>query len=346
MTDWIFSESDLAPQIVYVAIGINDCQEDYPIEMVADAIIRTVKAVKYYSPHSAVVVQKILPADDDKKDWEGEKFKKQDLYECVVETNKIVEKWVKDNEDKCISSVDFEDFVLDDGKFRKNVLGDGVHFTDGGDMKEYCKLIEKATKKFDDYDVQARSTGLEPWRDVEPIIFTEEGETYYNWKYNEWSNCTGACGSQRRTVECHRFDPGATDGYTVMDSFCEDVFLNPLERVCDLTEQCLMRLDVPAAALVHQPGTVVLNRPSGDLSDAGCPTFSPLAAVLAACCAALGVLLIIASSMLVRRGKHASQAATAEGIIKSAKDAAPAAAATVPELLPAVSQKSVDVEEA
>mmetsp|Transcript_31670 Transcript_31670/g.89993 ORF Transcript_31670/g.89993 Transcript_31670/m.89993 type:complete len:558 (+) Transcript_31670:75-1748(+) len=345
LVDWIFGETDLAPQLVWIAIGINDCQadNDYPVDLVVDAIIRTIKAVKYYSPQTAVVWQEILPADDDKKDWEGDKFKHQDLYDCVRKTNEKVREWVDKQKDKCISHVSFEDFILKKGKFREDVLGDGVHFTDGGDMDKYCELIEDATRGYDKYEVQARSTGLEPWRDVEPFHYEEEGETYYRWKYNDWSNCTGACGSQRRTVECHRFEPNATSSYTVEDPFCEDVFMNPLERVCDLTEKCLQRLEVPASALVHQPNTFVVNSPTARLAMQGeaCPSFSPLSAVLTACCVALGLLLIISTSILICRAKADRQAAAAEATLKLSM--APATTGAIEALQPA-SGKLTDVE--
>ena len=297
-------DTDMAPKVFYLAIGINDCRRGRDGDDVAESIIETIKSVKYYSPGTAVKWQKILPAADEEDDWEGVKWKDQDAYKCVEEANEKVEKWIKKHDDDtCIEVVDLEDFVLKSGKIR-DVYGDGLHFDDGGDLKGYCKEITDEVEDYRKNDVSSRSSGLEPWRDVKPLHFEPEGEAYFRWKYSEWTECTGECGSQRRTVSCLRFEPNATEGTPVETQLCEDVFLNPLERICDMTKECVARLPAPPQALVHQPNTFVVSVPastpvtltmndngsSGDCSS----TVSPLLIGMAVVTGVLALLLATA----------------------------------------------------
>eukprot|EP00192_Tetraselmis_astigmatica_P008192 CAMPEP_0117664138 /NCGR_PEP_ID=MMETSP0804-20121206/9036_1 /TAXON_ID=1074897 /ORGANISM="Tetraselmis astigmatica, Strain CCMP880" /LENGTH=610 /DNA_ID=CAMNT_0005471303 /DNA_START=119 /DNA_END=1952 /DNA_ORIENTATION=+ len=303
LADWIFSESDMAPKMVWLAIGINDCRRGHSKSTIVSNIIKTIQIVKYYSPQTAVMWQKILPAADDEEGWSGDEWSKQDTYDCVEGVNKEVEKWVKDHESMCMKVVNFESFILSNGRFRDGIYGDGLHFTDGGELSSYCSKIAGQVDEYQNNDVQKRSSELEAWRDVEPIHFEEEGEVYFRWNYSEWTECTGECGTQRRYAECHRFDPNqnGTASEVVTDKLCHDVFLNPLERICGMTHECVEKLPMPPNALVHQPGTLVVTFPTqgpvtvtvDKAEPADCSNLAPSQPVgLLATVIALGLVLI------------------------------------------------------
>jgi len=320
LANWIFEDTDMAPSVVYLAIGINDCRRGGKGKDVASAIIETIKVIKYFSPGTAVKWQKILPAADDEDDWEDAKWKDQDAYDCVEEANEKVEDWIDDNDSHtCIEVVDLEDFVLKGGKIR-DVYGDGLHFTDGGDLEGYCKEITKEIEDFRKNDVEARSSGLEPWMDVEPLHFEPEGEAYFRWNYSEWSTCSGACGSQRRTVGCLRFEPNATVATSVESELCRDIFLNPLERICDMTTECVARLPGPPEALVHQPGTFVMSIPKdtlmtiamnqpGQAAQDECSSTSPILVGLSAACIVLAALLVASAGVAVYQSRKLRETA-------------------------------------
>lgn len=297
--NWIMSETDLAPQVIWIAIGVNDCRNRKNPRDAADNIIEAVRAAKYWSPQSVVIVQGVLPTsypEDDPDNFEGEKWSDQDMYDCVESINNRVKDFVDDNDDMCIEYADLEDVVLTKGKFRDNVLGDGLHFLGGGDMGRYCEAIADEVERFGDYDVQSRSESP-LWRDVEPFAFEGDGEPYYRWAYSEWTQCTGDCGNQRRTVQCLLHDPmgiNSTDEL-VKDEMCGEIFLNPLERICNFTTECLANLTMPPQALVVQPYTAVVRpqpSPGPQRLGLGCSKASVAQIVMLAAIAVLAVLLV------------------------------------------------------
>lgn len=297
MAEWIMKDTDTAPDTAWIAIGINDCRRGHDGGDVADNIIKTIEIVKSYSPQTAIVWQKILPAADDDRGWVGNKWTDQDSYDCIAEANKKVEDWIDDNSDTCISIADFSDFVLDNGKFMSGRLGsDGFHFIDGGDMDGYCKLISEAVSEWKGNDVESRSDSS-PWRDVEPLRFEGVGEAYYTWKYTDWDTCTGMCGTQMRTAECHYVNPNVTNTTVVPDSSCANEFMNPLERLCNLDDPCVSSLPAPPEALVHQPRTIVALSPakSGQtgLASGLCSEQTPLSIGLMSAVAVLGALVLV-----------------------------------------------------
>jgi hypothetical protein len=259
MVSWIFgNHDDLRLQVVYLAVGVNDCRAGRDEDDIADNIIDTISLIKYYSPDTQVVVQGILPTaypEDDVKDFEGEEFEDFKLYDCIRDVNTEVKKWAKKYKSRCIAYNDAEDVVLDDGEFKDDVLKDGLHFATS-EMNDYCKEIESAVKKYRKQKVSANGefNVFSNWTDVEPMHYpdVEGNHTLFRWRYNAWNNCTGLCGMQRRTAECHMVNAETGEGHTVDESLCYNSFMNPLERVCNLRAECEAELG-PLGALLRQP---------------------------------------------------------------------------------------------
>jgi hypothetical protein len=307
LVDWIFGNTCLAPQVAYVAIGVNDCiaDEDNGLDA-AKNIIDIIRVLKHYSPDTQIVVQEVLPTSYPEPDFEGEEWEDMKRYDCIRRLNRRVRDFVESRRSSCIDIVDLSGVILDNGRFDENVLADGVHFwsdddDDEGDMNKYCSAVANAVEDYGDQEVSARGTALD-WVDVEPIHYVGiEGETYYRWRYNEWSACSGACGMQRRTAECHHIDPNVTDSSVVQERFCQNVFMNPLERVCDVNDACLSNFTVPFGALVNQPNSLVLDgaiafgAEGGDSwtdSEESCSPVNTLSKILLGCTVALAVALL------------------------------------------------------
>lgn len=259
MVHWIFkNEEDLRPQVVYLAVGVNDCRKGRDYDDIVDNIEDAVEAIKYYSEDTQVVIQGILPTSYPEKDdseFEGEDFEDMDLYKCITNANKELEKYARKYRSRCVDFHDAEKVVLErNGEFKEGVLKDGLHF-DKSEMMDYCDDIADAVKKYRNIKVNSNGgNAFTNWTDIEPMHYVEEegNETIYRWRYNSWSNCTGACGLQRRTAECHMVDVATGAGHTVEEALCADSFMNPLEKVCNLEPTCEAELG-PLGALLRFP---------------------------------------------------------------------------------------------
>lgn len=311
IVEWIWSANhgDLTPQVVYLAVGVNDCIYDEGHRNIASNIIDIVKLIKYYSPGTHVVVQSVLPAaygDDD--NFEGEDFDSDssDIYTCITETNRIVKDWVDDNIDRCIDHADLTDVVLDSrGRFKDGILEDGLHFDTDDGYDAYCREIGNIVEDYHGVSISSSNGNIvSNWADVNPIHYPglEGNETFYRWSYNEWSNCTGACGTQRRTAECHLVGAETGIGYTVAEAHCSDVFMNPLERLCNLQPSCEAELG-PLSARIRQPvpsNSILLPRSNVAGAEVACE--SPLESgkwvylgiIIALATTLVGVLVLLA----------------------------------------------------
>lgn len=309
----MFDKTCLAPQVVFMAVGVNDCIRQESAKDAAQHIIDTVKIIKDYSPDTQVIVQRVLPTSYPIKKFEGTDWEDQKLHDCAKTINEEVEDWIDDNKQHCISQVDMSSVVLDNGEFKDHVYEDGLHFGEDGDMKLYCRAIRKAISDYDNTRVSARGTALD-WEDVEPFFYEglENDNEYYRWAYNEWSSCPMGCGTQRRTAECHLMQVNGTDR-VVPDSYCVDSFMNPLERMCNMTDSCLANIQGPRGALIKEPNTLLLsNLQSGNLllEPNECPKLNTTSKVLLACCALLiGALAfaIVCMIMVLRSIKPSAE---------------------------------------
>lgn len=269
MTNWLFKNSKIAPQTVWVAAGINNCfrSQGYKSAEAANQIFDIVRLVKFYSPQTRVVIQGVLPTSypyPESEQYAGMYWNDTNtfpMHHCVKDINKRLRKFVKEYRDHCVEYADLDNVVISDGgQFKSGVLGDGLHFRpEPADMNSYCEAIARAVEPFNNGWVRARSEG-QYVEDVEPLYFEGlEGPIYYRWKYGEWSPCTGTCGEQRRSAHCYRMEAGDLGSEAVDDTFCQDVFLNPLQRVCDFSKDCLSVFNVVKESLVQLPGSMVLN---------------------------------------------------------------------------------------
>eukprot|EP00951_Prasinocladus_malaysianus_P012261 scaffold91339_cov40-Prasinocladus_malaysianus.AAC.1 len=325
MTHWIFANSCLAPQVVYIAVGTNDCRRGADGDDVAEFIIQIIESIKYFSPGTHVVVQSILPSADDDDDWEGEDWDDMDAHDCVEEANEEVKDYIdKKLDDECVEFLDLKDFILDSGgEFRDDIFDDGLHFWKGGEYKKYAEKIADSISDADNADVNARASSLD-WVDVEPMYYRSiEGDTMYRWRYNEWSNCTGPCGMQRRTAECHHIpNANATNssyviGYTVPDEYCAKVYMNPLQRVCNIDDVCLAEMGVPPGSLVFTPNSAIAGSMASEV-DEPCDTegWDTRSMALLGCVIALAVGLLVACGVVIFmvRQQEASKASSAAAI--------------------------------
>lgn len=304
MVHWIFDKvDDLKPQVVYLAVGVNDCRNKEDDDDIVDNIEDAVEAIKYYSEGTQVVIQGILPTaypDDDEDDFEGEDFEDMKLYKCITRVNKALKRYASKYRSRCVDFHDADDVVLDSrGRFKKNVLKDGLHF-DKDEMKDYCEEIEDAIKGYRKLKVNS-GTGnpFTNWTDAEPMHFPllEGNETIYRWRYNEWNNCSSACGVQRRTAECHAVDVATGEGYTVEETLCANSFMNPLERVCDLEPECEARLG-PLGALLRFPVPAHMVEAAQPQADPGCGGINMVYMSVTAALAAALVLVVTALAVV------------------------------------------------
>lgn len=269
VADWLMKNTCLAPQVVFIAVGVNDCILDADRDTGVNAgknIIDLIEVIKSYSPESQIVVQGTLPTSIPDQDPEGEKWDSDmKLFTCVESIKKTVSSYINRlGDNACVKYVNLDKVVLDDDEFR-DVLDQGVHIKED-DMMPYCKAIGAALAPYRSNEVSTRGS-ITDWVDAEPFHFTGlEGEdTYFRWRYNEWSNCTGACGIQRRTAECHQIDVNSTMSPTVDEALCANVFMNPLERVCNVDEECLKsRTPESIAAIEPGMGKLVAAEPECD----------------------------------------------------------------------------------
>eukprot|EP00873_Tetraselmis_striata_P038606 jgi/Tetstr1/458870/TSEL_004379.t1 len=315
VVDWLFSNTCLAPQVAYIAIGVNDCIADQDDGRDAgENIIDIIKVLKHYSPDTQIVVQEVLPTSYPEAKFNGKEWEDMKTYHCVRELNRKVRDFVDDNRRSCLDIVDLSGVVLDNGKFDEGVLADGVHFwsddDDDGDMDKYCSAVANAVEDYNDQEVSARGTALD-WVDVEPIHYPGiEGDTYYRWRYNEWSACSGSCGMQRRTAECHFI--GVNQTAVVREENCRNVFMNPLERICDIDDVCLAEFSMPFGALINQPNSLVISDgpiaadPVAESFEEECSPMNTLSKILLGCTVALAVSLLGAIITLVVLWRNAT----------------------------------------
>ena len=236
---WVFEDTCMAPQVVYMAIGVNDCRPGRTGSEAIRGITDAIKIIKHYSPDTHVVVQKVLPTTKPYQTYAGKEWEDQEAYDCVERVNRDVGRWIRDHRSSCISHEDLENVVLKGGKFRKGVYDDGLHFYQDGKMNKYCSKISKAVKKYSKIDVSARGSVL-GWVDTEPFAYALKNESFHRWTYNDWSECNGTCSKQLRTANCMLQHPGINSMLEPADeAFCADAFMNPLERICNITDECI-----------------------------------------------------------------------------------------------------------
>ena len=120
-------------------------------------IKNTIRTIKYHSPRTKVIVQKILPTamkDPSMKGREasfvGKKWEDMKLHKCVETVNSEVEDFVKSFKQTCgLSFVDLDRVVLDtQGRFKPNALPDGLHLHgQDGNLSGYCRQIGRALSR-------------------------------------------------------------------------------------------------------------------------------------------------------------------------------------------------------
>eukprot|EP00873_Tetraselmis_striata_P041158 jgi/Tetstr1/461422/TSEL_006532.t1 len=325
LVQWIFTNSvpKLQPKVVYLAVGINDCTRGRDASKIVDNLILIIKAIKHSSPHTRVVVQGLLPTTyKDTTDADGETWDEDEelkWYDCVTAVNTDILTWIQGNAELCIEYEDQSDVVLDDDDKFNDALKDGLHF-DQGNMNKYCKAIADAIKDHADVEIDSfQGNVFTHWHDVQPLPI--EGETTQHlWHYNEWSNCTGNCGVQRRTVECHAVEVASGASHTVEEALCINVFMNPLERVCNIEPDCeaklgrlesLLRFPIPLSQVTSKMEAVPI---SSHPSSSDCSTSSPVNAIYIAAISALALGVVVLGAVAWRasmRAKKADRAAKA-----------------------------------
>ena len=241
---------------MYLSVGVNDCFNGRSGSEAILGITDAIKIIKFFSPDTHVVVQKVLPTTKPYTSYFGEAWEDQEYYNCVEHINTYVGIWIDKHKSSCISHVDFEDFILDsNGRFRENVYDDGLHFYANGKMAEYCEEVAGAVGSHSGNDVSIRGSSLE-WIDTEPFAYNLKNESFFRWTYNEWTPCDGACGTQRRTAQCVLQHPETNSTpEPVNEAECAYAFINPLERICDISDGCINGLIHDRGVLSLQPGS-------------------------------------------------------------------------------------------
>mmetsp|Transcript_42016 Transcript_42016/g.105412 ORF Transcript_42016/g.105412 Transcript_42016/m.105412 type:complete len:493 (-) Transcript_42016:328-1806(-) len=307
MTDWIFrgarsERKDIKPQVVYLSVGVNDCIYEKRPRDISDNIIDIVKIIKYYSPDTRVVIQEILPTsfydDKDDDDHDGERWERAELYKCITDTNKLVKAWVRSVDRYCIETADLSDLVLDnDGEFKGGVLRDGLHFGSRG-IFDHCRAIQRSIRRFSGVQINSASAvnvTIPIEEDVEPLHYPsiEGNATIFRWRYNDWSACSGACGIQRRTAECHKLILETEASEVVDEALCAMSFMHPVDRVCNVEPSCVASLGPGGTLpryLVPADQLLVTEVPS---SDPDCDTASDTDNAYLGAIAALAAVLLI-----------------------------------------------------
>jgi len=261
----IFEDTCLAPQVVYLAVGVNDCFNGRTGDNAILGITDTIKIIRHFSPATKVVVQKVLPTTKPDESYRGKLWKDQDYYKCVQHINARVGRFIRKNRESCVSHVDFTNLILDsEGRFRAGIYDDGVHFYKNGDMNKYCDAIAdelESSSSRDTYEDESGSSDSSSKSRNDRFASDLINATAYLWTYSKWTKCEGVCGTQRRTAMCMMQNPGNT---TTMlepanEASCEGTFMNSLARICKIKDDC----DVNGflqdrTVLTMQPGSILL----------------------------------------------------------------------------------------
>ena len=154
ITDIVFGTTQMSPDVVWLAVGVNDCIRRKSTRNAVRNIKNTIRTIKYHSPRTKVIVQKILPTatkdpsmNGRKRSFVGKKWEDMKLHKCVETVNSEVGVFVKSFNQSCgLSFVDLDRVVLDpQGRFKPNALPDGLHLRgDGGNLSGYCRQIARA----------------------------------------------------------------------------------------------------------------------------------------------------------------------------------------------------------
>ena len=153
----VFEDTCIAPQVVYLAAGVNDCLGGKSYGDAIRGMIDSIKIVKHFSPDAHVVVQKVLPTSKPSRSYAGKRWEDQEYFGCVERVNRDVGNWIREHQSSCISHEDMEDLVLDGaGRFWRGIYGDGIHFLGGGNMGSYCEKIAGAVGPHSGVGVVAR----------------------------------------------------------------------------------------------------------------------------------------------------------------------------------------------
>mmetsp|Transcript_42015 Transcript_42015/g.105406 ORF Transcript_42015/g.105406 Transcript_42015/m.105406 type:complete len:492 (-) Transcript_42015:284-1759(-) len=319
MTDWIFrgarsERKDIKPQVVYLSVGVNDCIYEKRPRDISDNIIDIVKIIKYYSPDTRVVIQEILPTsfydDKDDDDHDGERWERAELYKCITDTNKLVKAWVRSVDRYCIETADLSDLVLDnDGEFKGGVLRDGLHFGSRG-IFDHCRAIQRSIRRFSGVQINSASAvnvTIPIEEDVEPLHYPsiEGNATIFRWRYNDWSACSGACGIQRRTAECHKLILETEASEVVDEALCAMSFMHPVDRVCNVEPSCAASLG-PGGTLPRypRPANHFLAAEAASTANPDCNSASKVyIGVVAALAASLLITIVAAVVVYMRLSK-------------------------------------------
>ena len=288
---WVFEDTCMAPQVVYLAVGVNDCRSGRTGSEAIRGITDAIKIIKHYSPDTHVVVQKVLPTSKPYQTYAGKEWEDQEAYDCVERINRDVGRWIRDHRSSCISHESFEKLVLDSsGRFRSGVYDDGLHFYQDGNMDKYCSKISKAVGSYSTKDVSTRGSAL-GWVDTEPFTYALKNESFHRWTYNDWTECHGACSKQLRTANCMLQHPGHNSMLEPADeAFCADAFMNPLERICNITDECINDFLENRGPLNKELDILF---PGGEQNETTMFILIGVGFALALLCAAFAVMLII-----------------------------------------------------
>eukprot|EP00873_Tetraselmis_striata_P013879 jgi/Tetstr1/434143/TSEL_002467.t1 len=184
--DWLFANSCMEPQVVYLAAGVVSCvldgDDDGDAALYAERLAETVRIIKHYSPASQVVVQLVMPARMGR------------VRQCARAINTSLRRWImRLPENACVQRIDTSEVVLDEnGNIDEEMFRDKVHLD---------RALEKEGEREEERKEQ---------KEASLSSSEEELEFRYDWLYSRWRACESECGMMDRSRHCMRTPAGGS----------------------------------------------------------------------------------------------------------------------------------------
>jgi lysophospholipase L1-like esterase len=129
------------PSKIFIMIGINDIAKETPDSIIILNYLKILVSIKKYSPKTKIIVQSILPTNNDFTEFK----RHQNKTEHIIFINEFLENYCRVNG---LVFVDLYNAFLDlDTKLDKRYTNDGLHLNGYGYMKWKEKLNEMGLMK-------------------------------------------------------------------------------------------------------------------------------------------------------------------------------------------------------
>lgn len=125
------------PAKIFIMIGINDISKSTPDSVILNNYIKIIKRIKLASPNTKVIVQSILPTNNNFTEFK----RHQNKTEHILFINGGLEKYCLEN--KLVYVDLYHSFLDDKNKLDKKYTNDGLHINGFGYMKWKEILVGK-----------------------------------------------------------------------------------------------------------------------------------------------------------------------------------------------------------